>query len=309
MQTLKVLSVNVSEKKGTVKKPVDSIELCEVGVRNDAHSGSWHRQVSLLGKESFAKFSLEAKRELQYGEFAENITTEGVLLYKTSPLDVFKNKDIELMVTQIGKKCHGDGCAIYREVGNCVMPKEGIFAKVIKGGEMKAGMELEYHPKIYKVKVITLSDRASNGEYEDLSGPEIGKLLNDYFEKANKQLSVDYTIIPDDSEALESLMLHCKDKYDAVITTGGTGIGPRDITPDVIRPLLDKEIPGIMEIIRVRYGMEKPNASLSRSIAGIMGRSLVYTLPGSVKAVREYMDEILKTLEHLIYMQYGLDVH
>ena len=102
MQTIKVLSVNISEKKGTVKKPVDSIELCEVGVRNDAHSGSWHRQVSLLGKESFAKFSLEAKRELQYGEFAENITTEGILLYKTSPLDIFKNKDIELMVTHIG---------------------------------------------------------------------------------------------------------------------------------------------------------------------------------------------------------------
>lgn len=309
MQTIKILSVNISEKKGTVKKPVESIELCEIGVKRDAHSGTWHRQVSLLGKESFEKFSLEAKREIQYGEFAENITTEGVILYKTSPLDIFKNHDLELMVTQIGKKCHGDGCAIYREVGNCVMPKEGIFAKVIKGGTMKAGDVLEYHPKVYKVKVITLSDRASSGEYQDLSGPEIAKITTAYFEKANKLIEVEVVVMPDDEEQLRQLCMMDKDQYDVIFTTGGTGIGPRDITPDVIRPLLDKEIPGIMEVIRVRYGMEKPNASLSRSVAGIMGGTLVYTLPGSVKAVREYMDEILKTLEHLVYMQYGLDVH
>lgn len=309
MQTIKILSVNISEKKGTVKKPVDYIALSEVGVEGDAHSGPWHRQVSLLGKESFEKFSIEAKRELQYGEFAENITTEGVLLYKTSPLDVFKNQDLELMVTQIGKKCHGDGCAIYREVGNCVMPKEGIFAKVVRGGTMKAGDVLEYHPKVFKVKIITLSDRASRGEYEDLSGPEVAKIVQTHFGKSNRLVETEVVVISDDAEQLKQLCLMDKDQYDVIITTGGTGIGPRDITPDVVRPLLDKEIPGIMEVIRVRYGMEKPNASLSRSIAGVMGGTLVYTLPGSVKAVREYMDEILKTLEHLVYMQYGLDVH
>ncbi len=309
MQTIKILSVNTSEKKGIVKTPVAKIELSEVGIKNDAHAGPWHRQISLLGKESFDKFSIEAKREILFGEFAENITTEGVILYKTSPLDIFKNKELELMVTQIGKKCHGDSCAIFREVGNCVMPKEGIFAKVIRGGEMKAGDVLEYHPKIYKVKVITLSDRASRGEYEDLSGPEVAKIVQTYFEKANKLVTTEVVVIPDDEEQLKQICMMDKNHYDVIITTGGTGIGPRDITPDVIRPLLDKEIPGIMEIIRVRYGMEKPNASLSRSIAGVMGSTLVYTLPGSVKAVREYMDEILKTLEHLVYMQYGLDAH
>ena len=97
--------------------------------------------------------------------------------------------------------------------------------------------------------------------------------------------------------------------FDVVITTGGTGIGPRDITIETVRPLLDKEIPGIMEMIRIKYGQEKPNALLSRGIAGVMGQTLVYTLPGSVKAVDEYMTEILKTLQHLIYMLHGVDVH
>ena len=97
--------------------------------------------------------------------------------------------------------------------------------------------------------------------------------------------------------------------FDIIFTTGGTGIGPRDITPEVVKPLLDKEIPGIMESIRIKYGMEKPNALLSRSIAGVMKKSLIYTLPGSVRAVNDYMSEILKTLEHLIYMQRGIDAH
>ena len=97
--------------------------------------------------------------------------------------------------------------------------------------------------------------------------------------------------------------------YNIIFTTGGTGIGPRDITTDTVRPMLSKEIPGIMEFIRVKYGMEKPNALLSRSLAGIIGKSLIYTLPGSVKAVDEYIDEILKTIDHTVMMQYGIDKH
>lgn len=94
-----------------------------------------------------------------------------------------------------------------------------------------------------------------------------------------------------------------------IFTTGGTGIGPRDITVETVRPMLDKEIPGIMEYIRIRYGADKPNALLSRGVAGIAGNALVYTLPGSLKAVDEYMTEILKTLKHTVLMKYGLDVH
>lgn len=307
---IQILSVNISEKKGTIKKPVDFIELDDHGVKRDAHSGPWHRQVSLLGTESFAKFSKEAKREIVYGEFAENITTEGIVLYETTPLDRLEIGEVELEITQIGKKCHGSGCAIFTEVGSCVMPKEGIFARVIKDGQVKAGDEIIYKPKIYQVQVITLSDRAYQGEYEDRSGPRIIEILEKFFEKKKNAFNIEHTIIPDDPDALRVLLEKAEeDGYDVVFTTGGTGIGPRDFTPEVVSAIIDKEIPGIMESIRLKYGAEKPNALLSRGVAGLMGETFVYSMPGSVKAVNEYMEEILKTLRHLFYMLHGLDAH
>jgi molybdopterin adenylyltransferase len=164
-------------------------------------------------------------------------------------------------------------------------------------------------PEKYKILVITLSDRAFRGEYEDLSGPRVKEILSDYLSSLNWEYSVNLTLIPDDSDKLRELLENASNQYNIIITTGGTGIGPRDITVDTVKPLLEKEIPGIMEFIRIKYGSEKPNALLSRGVAGIIGKSLIYTLPGSVKAVEEYMSEIVKTLRHTIYMQYGIDNH
>ncbi len=310
MTKIKILSVNTSLKKGTVKKPVDSINLTEIGVTGDAHSGKWHRQVSLLASESISKFSEEAGRKIKFGEFAENITTECILLHECRPLDRFRNETIELEVTQIGKKCHGDNCSIFREIGNCVMPKEGIFARVIRNGELKAGDELQYFPKIVNIHIITLSDRASAGEYADKSGPHIKLLSESFFSKIKRQTKITNHLIPDDPAQLTQLVKDAiSSGADLVFTTGGTGIGPRDFTPDTIRPLLDKEIPGIMELIRVKYGMEKPAALLSRGIAGVSGKTLIYTMPGSVKAVTEYCNEILPTIEHSLYMLESIDSH
>ncbi len=159
------------------------------------------------------------------------------------------------------------------------------------------------------ILVITLSDRASRGEYNDRSGPKISELTEDFFQKLEWQYKIVKEIIPDDADLLMKKLEKARREYDIIFTTGGTGIGPRDITPEVVKPLLDKEIPGIMEMIRFKYGLEKPNALLSRGVAGVMGKSLIYTLPGSVRAVTDYMTEILKTLEHLIYMQRGIDIH
>lgn len=307
---IKVLSVNTSQKKGTVKKPVDNIQLSEIGVVGDAHSGKWHRQVSLLATESIAKFSEEAGRSIKYGEFAENITTEGLLLYECRPLDRFRNEETELEVTQIGKKCHGDNCSIFREVGNCVMPKEGIFARVIRGGNLKSGDQFEYQPKVIRIQIITLSDRASAGEYADKSGPQIKNLTETFFSGIKRKTDITNHLIPDDPEQLARLIKSAiSQQIDMIFTTGGTGIGSRDFTPETVRPLLEKEIPGIMELIRVKYGMEKPAALLSRGIAGVSGKTLIYTLPGSVKAVTEYCNEILPTIEHSMYMIEGIDSH
>jgi molybdopterin adenylyltransferase len=307
---IRVLSVNISEKKGTIKLPVDVIELDELGVKTDAHAGDWHRQVSLLARESIVKFSAASGREIKYGEFAENITTDGIVLHETHPLDRFIIEDAELEVTQIGKECHGDNCAIFREVGNCVMPKEGIFCRVLKPGNVKTGDKIAFIPKIYKLLVITLSDRASKGIYEDKSGPAVVTVMEELFTKNNWQHQIKVQVIPDDENSLLGLLKEAiTGQFDFVITTGGTGIGPRDITPEVVRSVINKEIPGIMEMIRMKYGMEKPNALLSRSVAGVAGKTIIYALPGSVKAVNEYMAEITKSMKHTLYMLHGLDAH
>lgn len=307
---IKILSLNISEKKGTIKKPVEYIEITENGIAEDAHAGNWTRQVSLLGIESIAKYEKKTGQQVSFGEFAENITTEGIPLSQTAPLDRFVSGKIILEVTQIGKKCHGTSCNIFKEVGNCIMPKEGIFCRVIQGGKLKKNDELVYIPKIFKVRIITLSDRASKGEYEDLSGKSIYSLVQVFMKEKNWSNAISRQLIPDEKDKLAAVVEETVNKgYDILITTGGTGIGPRDITPDTIRPMLDKEIPGIMEVIRVKYGMEKHEALLSRSIAGIIKNTLVFCLPGSVKAVKEYMREILKILEHSIYMLHNIDVH
>lgn len=307
---MKIVSINISEKKGTIKKPVKEALINSFGIANDAHSGNWHRQVSLLSSESVEKFSKEANRKINFGEFAENITTKGLDLSVVSLLDRFIIGNVVLEVTQIGKSCHGSNCAIYREVGNCVMPKEGIFCRVISEGIIKQNDKITYQPKIFNFNVITLSDRASRGEYQDKSGPKIIEIIEQYFQNSKRKFSIKSILIPDDPDQLRTILLQSKsNQMDCVITTGGTGIGKSDITPEVVKPLLDKEIPGIMDLIRIKYGAEKPNALLSRSIAGITDHTLIYVLPGSTKAVEEYMHEIFKTFEHLILMLNNLDVH
>ena len=150
LMMITIKSVNISEKKGTIKLPVNEISLTNYGVEGDAHSGPWNRQVSLLGTESIMKFEKDAGRKIKAGEFAENITTEGLELWKLNPLDRFVNDEVILEVTQIGKECHGTSCTIFKEVGNCVMPKEGIFCRVIKPGILKPGDTLQYIPKNYR---------------------------------------------------------------------------------------------------------------------------------------------------------------
>lgn len=147
MIEFKVISVNISKKKGTVKTPEPEIIINDMGVENDAHAGDWHRQVSLLAKESIDRFLQLTGKKIEFGEFAENITTEGFEILTTKPGDKLIINTVELEVTQIGKECHGSSCAIFREVGKCIVPKEGIFCKVLKGGTVKPNDKIIYIPK------------------------------------------------------------------------------------------------------------------------------------------------------------------
>ena len=137
----KVVSVNISEKKGTLKKPVPEIELkLRHGIVGDAHAGDWHRQISLLAEESVDTMRALSPVPLDSGIFAENINTTGIDL-KGLPVGT-RLRIGETEVAQIGKECHND-CAIKKAVGKCVMPTEGIFAVVVKEGVVRPGDEIE----------------------------------------------------------------------------------------------------------------------------------------------------------------------
>ena len=133
-----VVAVCISERKGERKTPVEQVELrVEHGIVGDAHAGDWHRQVSLLAKESIAKMQAMGL-DVDNGDFAENITTSGIDLPALPVGARLQIGPTLLEVTQIGKECH-TRCAIFHQAGDCVMPKEGIFARVLQGGSIKPG--------------------------------------------------------------------------------------------------------------------------------------------------------------------------
>jgi len=138
----KIVAVNISEDKGTKKNNIQSCAvLKDHGLKGDAHAGPWHRQVSLLANESIRKMK-DMGVNVGYGDFAENITTEGVdLVHLPVGTEIRIGNSVRLRVTQIGKVCH-DRCAIYFQAGDCIMPREGIFGEVIHEGDVKVGDEI-----------------------------------------------------------------------------------------------------------------------------------------------------------------------
>jgi len=139
----KVIAINISETKGVIKTPVEEgIFIEDFGLEGDAHAGKWHRQISLLAQESIDKMIAQGVEGLDPGKFAENITTDGIELFTLPVGTVLQIGETVQEVTQIGKECH-HGCAIKQQVGDCVMPREGIFTKVLKGGKVRSGDEIK----------------------------------------------------------------------------------------------------------------------------------------------------------------------
>lgn len=145
------------------------------------------------------------------------------------------------------------------------------------------------------VAILTLSDKGSKGEREDLSGPAIGEMLKGIGAEIKH-----YEILPDEKQMIKEKLIEFSPKVDLILTTGGTGLSPRDVTPDATREVIDKEIPGITEIMRSE-GMKKTRRSmLSRAVAGVREQTLIVNLPGSPKAVKENLEVILDILSHAI---------
>ncbi|MFZ5945501.1 MAG: molybdenum cofactor synthesis domain-containing protein [Bacillota bacterium] len=288
----KVVAVCTSPKKGMRKVNAGQGNLLvDLGLEGDAHAGFAHRQVSLLAMESIEKM-VKMGLDVKPGDFAENITTQDIDLVNLPIGTRFQMGEAILRVTQIGKECH-TRCAIYYQAGDCVMPKEGIFAEVLKGGLVKVEDEIKLLPG-YKLGIITASDKGARGEREDKSGTLIReklRLLADV---------VEYLIVPDEKEELKNALIKLVDVHgvDLVLTTGGTGFSPRDVTPEATQEVIERSVPGIPEAIRRKSYNVTPKAMLSRGTAGIRKQTLIINLPGSPKAVEECLDVVLPVLDH-----------
>ena len=293
-----VRAVCISAQKGTEKRPVEKgVLIPDFGIENDAHAGKWHRQVSLLSYESVQAFN-EQGAGVSDGDFGENLLVEGIDLKSLPVGTILRARSAVLRITQIGKACHSD-CAIRQRTGDCIMPREGIFAEVLEGGEVRAGdtvsAELPDPGRPFRAAVITLSDRGARGERKDESGPTAVQILED----AGYEI-VETVLLPDEPEQLKKELCHLADRrqVDLIITSGGTGFSPRDRTPEATLAVADRNAPGFAEYIRMKSMEITSRAVLSRGVSVIRKKTLIINLPGSPKAVRESLGFILDSLGH-----------
>jgi molybdopterin adenylyltransferase len=308
-----VVATSVATVRGEPRSNLPFITVDKMGVVGDVHAGRGHRQVSLMTVEGVEDFKKRSGKSVNYGFFGENITFSGLDVTQLAVFDRLQINDVLLEITQIGEKCHGDVCDIYRDLGeSCLKLQQGLFARIIRVGKGRIviGDKIVHIPRIFKVMIITLSDRAAAGIYEDKSGEVARQMLAQFFADRHWRWQFEAILLPDDAERLLACLQRAKEEQlDFVFTLGGTGVGMRDIAPETVTQVCDKLMPGIMEHIRLKYGAKNPAALLSRSIAGVTGATQIYTLPGSVRAVSEYLTEIFQTLEHVLLMLCGIDRH
>ncbi|MGI5919507.1 MAG: molybdenum cofactor synthesis domain-containing protein [Christensenellales bacterium] len=297
-------AICISEKRGIQKTRVPAARLvADWGIEGDAHAGSWHRQVSLLSYDRVEEFRGRGA-EAAEGAFGENLLVEGID-FRSLPVGTrLRCGDALLEITQVGKECH-NRCAIYHVVGDCIMPREGVFARVLQGGDIKPGDEVAMvtrGKRPYQAAVITLSDRCSRGEREDAAGPAIVRRLTDAGYEVAETL-----LLPDDGEQLKSHLIRLADQrqVDLILTTGGTGFAPRDVTPEATMAVATRNAPGIAEAMRAHSLAITPKAMLSRGVSVIRNRTLIINLPGSPKACNECLDCVMDTLPHALDLLRG----
>ncbi|MGM9583447.1 MAG: molybdopterin-binding protein [Phascolarctobacterium sp.] len=343
----KIVALCISQARGTVKHAVQQVKLIKgYGIEGDAHAGHWHRQVSLLSAEQVRAFNEriaasnaqilerdrtansigdtanlieEAKNENKAnstakliepaieGTFGENILVGGIDLRKLPVGTNLKAGEVVLKLSQIGKECHSH-CQIFQRVGDCIMPREGVFATVEQGGVLTPGIEITAEmPKAdaqLRAAVITLSDKGSLGQRVDTAGPRAAELLA----QAGYDI-VEQVLLPDVQAKIECELKRLADsrQVDLIITTGGTGMAPRDVTPEATLAVATRLVPGIAEAIRAGSLAITKRAMLSRGVSVLRNSTLIVNLPGSKKAVEEALEIVLPTLEHGIRLAKGTD--
>lgn len=300
-----VKAICISEQRGTQKHQVPSAHfIVNHGIEGDAHAGNWHRQVSLLSYDKVVEFNKRGAG-VDHGAFGENLVVEGIDFRGLPVGSIFSVGTAKLRMTQIGKECHSH-CAIFHRVGECIMPREGVFAEVIQEGTTQIGdslqVELPSEDRPFTAAVITMSDKGSKGERVDESGPAAVAILEE-----NGYEVVETLILPDEEEALKRQLIRLSDgrQVDLIITSGGTGFSMRDRTPEATMAVAERNAPGIAEYIRLKSAEITPRAMLSRGASVIRGKTIIVNLPGSPKAVKESLGFIIEGLDHGIRILRG----
>ena len=294
----RVRAICISKERGTEKQAVpEGHFLVDFGIQGDAHAGNWHRQVSLLSYDKVEAFN-QRGADVSDGAFGENLVVEDIDFASLPVGTRLCAGTAQLEMPQIGKECHSH-CAIYKRMGECIMPREGVFARVIQEGIIRPGDDMTaiapQEDRPFQAAVITLSDKGARGERKDESGPAAVHMLHE----AGYQVA-ETLLIADEPEVLKKHLIRLADsrQVDLIITSGGTGFSLRDQTPEATLAVADRNAPGIAEAIRAQSMTITNRAMLSRGVSVIRGKTLIINLPGSPKAVKESLGFILESLGH-----------
>ena len=289
-----------SDQKGQRKQPLEECEFrADHGIVGDAHAGPWHRQVSLLALEQVETVRRQLP-DVGPGDFAENVLVSGVDLAALGLGSRLRlGADVALYVTQIGKECHTP-CSIGQRLGDCILPRCGLFARVESGGRVRRGDPVDVTETVPRERiqavVLTISDRCARGQAQDTAGPATVELLAGRLGAHVYRLK----ILPDEPELIADCLRHYGDGHsiDLVVTVGGTGFSPRDRTPEATRAVVERLTPGLDEAMRAASLLKTPHAMLSRGVSGIRGRTLIVNLPGSERAAVENLQALFPALGH-----------
>jgi molybdopterin adenylyltransferase len=299
--TGRVEAICISPRRGMPKTAQQTAPLrADYGIEGDAHAGLDHRQVSLLAQSDISDFKQRSGLDLAVGAFAENLVISGLDFSKLGLGSRLRlGHEVTLSISQQGKRCH-HRCAIFEQTGDCIMPRVGLFARVSTGGRLAVGDPVHIEEVVprsaWQAVVLTVSDRCAAGAARDTTGPAVASLLREGLAAHIYALE----IIPDGRAGVAECLRHFADGrgIDLVIAAGGTGLAPRDQTPEAVRDVVERLTPGFDEVMRSASQASTPLAMLSRACSGIRGNTLILSLPGSERAAVENLTAILPALPH-----------
>jgi len=304
----RVVAVCTSAERGRKRAAERAEFVAGHGIAGDAHAGPTHRQISLLDERDVESMRAQGL-SLEPGAFGENLVLAGLDLEALGAGSRLSVGAAEIELTQVGKVCH-EPCSIYAQAGDCVMPRAGVFARVLRGGEVAPGDHVALVAVVprsmIQAAVLTVSDRCAAGQTRDTAGPAVAAEL----EAALGARVARVVLVPDEADVIaRELEQLAGQRLDLVLTAGGTGCGPRDVTPEATRRVIDRELPGLAEAMRAASARITPHALLQRGIAGTRHDTLIVNLPGSEQAALENLRAILPALPHAVRLLRGEAAH